>query len=193
MSEQTAAADELLARVSEWKLQIETLQSVTFDDLTNKSAIAERFRSAEEAVTFADKVLRLAKDKTFARADVRGALNRLKAERDDALFVLERIAYFAAQGEWLNRNFPEGEWRDVEGLCKIASRAEIAEQNFSLNPGRYVGVSMEDDGMTAADFREFTQTNHAALRLLHAEADELQTLIAEDLMSLFSEAKTEAV
>lgn len=193
LSETPAATGELLAKVSEWKLQIETLQSVAADDLTDKAAIAERFKSAEEAVTFADKVLRLAKDKTFVRADVRGALNRLKAERDDALFVLERIAYFAAQGEWLDRNFPEGVWRDVEGLCRIASRAEIAEQNFSLNPGRYVGVSMEDDGMTAEDFREFMQRNADALQFLHAEADELQNAIAEDLTALFSEAKAEAV
>ncbi|MGH9853257.1 MAG: N-6 DNA methylase, partial [Blastocatellia bacterium] len=126
-------------------------------------------------------------------ADLRGALRRLAEERDDTLFTLERIAYFDAQLEWLDTHFPEGRWRDVEGLCKIASRAEIAERQFSLNPGRYVGVAMEDDGMTADEFREFMQSGADGVARLHGEADELQRLIAEDVKMLFEKAKAEAV
>lgn len=178
--------------ISAWKRDVELLQSVAAEQLTGKAAINECFKSAEEAVTFADKQLRPEKDKTFTKADIRGALRRLAAERDDTLFVLERVAYFEAQLAWLDANFPDGRWRDVEGLCKIASRDEIAQQQYSLNPGRYVGVSVEDDGMTADEFRAFMQSGADELARLHSEADELQRLIAEDVKALFEKAKAEA-
>ncbi len=188
-------ADEAIAALAEnkrWQRDIESLSAVAANQLTDKAAINEQFKVAEEAVTFADKRLRPAKDKTFSKADLRGALKRLAEARDDALFVLESIAYFEAQLAWLDTNFPAGKWRDVEGLCKIASRAEIAEQQFSLNPGRYVGVALEDDGMTAEDFRDFMQGNAAALAQLHREADELQRVIAGDVDALFVKVKAEA-
>ena len=178
---------------ADWQAFLAELKATSADDLVDKAAINDLFKRAEEAVLFAYKVLRPDKDKTFNRADIRGALKRLSDERSDALFVLERIAYFEAQVAWLDSNFPEGVWRDVEGLCRIASRAEIAEQNFSLNPGRFVGVAMEDDGMTEEDFRRFMLANADTLRELHTEADQLQRLIAEDLTALFTEAKAEAV
>lgn len=39
---------------------------------------------------------------------------------------------------WLQERFPQAAYEDVTGLCKLASREEIAEQDWSLNPGRYV-------------------------------------------------------
>lgn len=181
-----------LAENAAWQGSLKALAAVEAGQLTDKAAINEPFKTVDDAVTFADKHLRPDKDKTFTKADLRGALKRLAEARDDALFVLERIAYFDAQLDWLDTNFPGGEWRNVEGLCKIASQKEIAEQQFSLNPGRYVGVALEDDGLTAEDFRDFMQSNAAALAQLHKEADELQRLIAGDVEALFVEAKAEA-
>ncbi|MFL6284259.1 MAG: N-6 DNA methylase [Pyrinomonadaceae bacterium] len=189
----TNEARAALSEDTEGTGKLESLKAVSVVELPDKAAINELFKRAEEAVTFADKVLRPPKDKTFTKADIRGALKRLADEREDALFVLERVGYFEEQSAWLDTNFPEGVWRDVEGLCKVASRAEIAEQGFSLNPGRYVGVSAEDDGMTAEEFRAFMETNSNTLARLHIEADELQRLIAEDLQALFAEAQAEAV
>lgn len=40
----------------------------------------------------------------------------------------------------LKEHFPEGKYKDVKGLCKIASLDEVKEQDHSLNPGRYVGI-----------------------------------------------------
>jgi type I restriction enzyme M protein len=189
----TDEAKAALLEHAEGTSRLEALKAVSAGELTDKGAINELFKRAEEAVAFADKVLRPPKDKTFTKADIRGALKRLADEREDALFVLERIAYFEEQAAWLDANFPDGAWRDVEGLCKVASRAEIAEQGFSLNPGRYVGVSAEDDGMSEAAFRAFMETNADALARLHTEADELQCLIAEDFKALFAEPKAEAM
>ena len=33
---------------------------------------------------------------------------------------------------------------DVPGLCKVATRAEIEAQGWSLNPGRYVGATSRE-------------------------------------------------
>lgn len=40
----------------------------------------------------------------------------------------------------LKEHFPDGKYQDVKGLCKIASQQDVREQDFSLNPGRYVGI-----------------------------------------------------
>ena len=54
--------------------------------------------------------------------------------------------------DWLQARFPKASYEDVTGLCKLATRAEIEEQDWSLNPGRYVGVVIEDDGKTEEEF-----------------------------------------
>jgi type I restriction enzyme M protein len=46
--------------------------------------------------------------------------------------------------ELLDEKFPDGKYADVAGLCKVATLAEIEEQGWSLNPGRYVGTEVED-------------------------------------------------
>ena len=53
---------------------------------------------------------------------------------------------------WLQERFPKAEYEDVTGLCKLASPAEVKEQEYSLNPGRYVGVVIEEDGKTEEEF-----------------------------------------
>ena len=42
--------------------------------------------------------------------------------------------------EWLTSRFPDGEYTDVIGLCKVVNQGEIVENDYSLTPGRYVGV-----------------------------------------------------
>ncbi len=175
------------AQLATWRAQLATLATLDAARLADKAAINEHYKTAEAVVTFAEKTLRPDKDKSFTKANLKGWLKRASEAQADLLFVLERSAYFDAQLAWLDMNFPDGEWRNVEGLCKIASRAEIAEQQYSLNPGRYVGVSVEDDGMTADEFREFMQTSAATLTTLHDEADELQRLIADDVQTLFAD------
>lgn len=47
--------------------------------------------------------------------------------------------------KWFKEHFPDGNYEDVEGLCKIVDLEEVREQDYSLTPGRYVGVSIEID------------------------------------------------
>lgn len=42
-------------------------------------------------------------------------------------------------------NFPGDQYQDIEGLCKVVDREEVKENDYSLNPGRYVGYSIRVD------------------------------------------------
>jgi len=82
----------------------------------------------------------------------------------------------------LTERFPDGGYRDVPGLCKMASIGEIEAQGWSLNPGRYVGVAAreEDD----FDFFERLEELNEELEVLNIEARELEGRIAENVVSL---------
>jgi len=84
--------------------------------------------------------------------------------------------------ELLKEQFPDLEYADVPGLCKVATLKEIEEQGYSLNPGRYVGVTAreEDDFV----FKERLQELNEELELLNAEARELEERIAENMVKL---------
>lgn len=63
--------------------------------------------------------------------------------------------YWQSQINWLLDRFPNGVYRDVIGLCKVATLDEedgIKDQDYSLNPGRYVGVEIKTDGLTNQEF-----------------------------------------
>ena len=86
--------------------------------------------------------------------------------------------------------FPKGKYEDVVGLCKVAKlegEDGIKDQDYSLNPGRYVGVVIEDDGMTAEEFKEEIYGLNAELKKLNAEARELEKRIEENLDKLVIE------
>ncbi len=79
--------------------------------------------------------------------------------------------------ELLKEQFPEGVYRDVPGLCKIATRSEIEAQGWSLNPGRYVGVA--DRAPEDFDFLERLEALNEELETLNVEAHDLEARSAE--------------
>lgn len=86
--------------------------------------------------------------------------------------VLYSILTIIDEYEWLTSKFSvDGEYKDVLGLCKIATTAEVEEKTYSLTPGAYVGVTeAEDDGV---DFHERMNEIHAELKKLNEEANVL--------------------
>ena len=75
----------------------------------------------------------------------------------------------------LKNHFPDGIYVDVPGLCKIATRAEIEAQGWSLNPGRYTGTAAADD--EDEDFTEKLEGLYEEFTRLSNEADELRTKV----------------
>ena len=98
------------------------------------------------------------------------------------LYRGEEIEVEVGSEKLLNDAFPDEEYQDVPGLCKVATLAQIEEQGWSLNPGRYVGVAdrKEDD----FDFSERLQELNEELEVLNFEAAELQERIGENVAKL---------
>ena len=53
----------------------------------------------------------------------------------------EVLEFEAGSREMTEERFSDGLYSDVAGLCGVATIAQIEEQGWSLNPGRYVGVA----------------------------------------------------
>lgn len=92
--------------------------------------------------------------------------------------------------DWLLERWPEGKYRDVIGLCKVAKitgEDGIEDNDWSLNVGRYVGVVIEDDGMTSEEFRQEMLSLNSEFSKLNAEAVDLQKKIEKNMVELFGE------
>ena len=97
------------------------------------------------------------------------------------------LAEYRKNGEdeaaaWLEERFPDAKYRDVEGLVKAVTREEIAANDWSLTPGRYVGVAETDDG--DEDFAEKFSALHEELRQLDTEAAKLAKKIDANFKEL---------
>ena len=102
---------------------------------------------------------------TNNRSEITRARRTADETRQVAVEQLKQVNYFYQQAQWLIRRFPEAKLCDVEGLVKLVDRAEIEANDWSLTPGRYVGVAPEEEDENF-DFAE-------ALREIHDELDEL--------------------
>ena len=77
--------------------------------------------------------------------------------------------------------FADG-YKDVAGLCRIATIKEIKEQGYSLNPGRYVGVAenVEDD----EDFGESMNKLNTEFQELTEKSYRLEEKIVKNMKKL---------
>jgi type I restriction enzyme M protein len=118
--------------------------------------------------------------------DRRAAAKRLKQLDEDRKAAVEQLkaaVYFHRQIVWLQERFPEAELRAVPGLCKAVTRAEIEAADWSLTPGRYVGVAppeVDED----FDFEQALKDIHVELADLNREAAELAAKIQENFEEL---------
>jgi type I restriction enzyme M protein len=86
--------------------------------------------------------------------------------------------------ELFTARFPDGSYTDYAGLCRVATIAEIEDQGWSLNPGRYVGTQVED--LEDEVFEEKLTAAHLELRELAATAAELDASVDRVLSQLLS-------
>lgn len=96
--------------------------------------------------------------------------------------------YYQAQIDWLTERFPKGVYQDVIGLCKVAKlegEDGIKDQDYSLNPGRYVGVVIEDDGMTEAEFKDKMLGLNTEYQKLSDETKTIEKTLEANLKELF--------
>jgi len=55
--------------------------------------------------------------------------------------------------EETKKHFPDEKYQDIAWLCKLATLEEVAENGYSLNPWRYVGVKQEEE-ISEEDFKD---------------------------------------
>ena len=129
------------------------------------------------------KELNAAKSSNWQSAEISKSRKSLESARATAVEALRRIRYFIRQADWLQERFPDAELRDVEGLVKLVTRSEIEEQDWSLTPGRYVGVAPEEED---EDFNvsEALRSIHIELKGLNEEAVDLAARIARNFEEL---------
>ena len=123
-------------------------------------------------------------------AEYRTALSEAPETAEDK--ETKTKAYWQSQIDWLTERFPEGKYRDVVGLCKAAKlegEDGIKDQDYSLNAGRYVGVVIEDDGMTEEEFRKTMLELNKELTALNEEAKKLELEISRNIRGLFKNGK----
>lgn len=107
---------------------------------------------------------------------------RVQAYYDELIAAKNAEITIAKEAVWLYEKFGEGEYKDVLGLCKCASREEIAEKGYSLTPGAYVGVApVEDDGV---DFEERMAEIHRELLSLQVESNDLMDTISQNMKEM---------
>ena len=178
-----------------------TLNEWTEWQLRNLQAIVHLYRGEKEKyqqllsdykadlgdTTVASAQEALDKQKAAAKEAIAAAQRkdkkRIEAEQNALIAELEDTLETARQFEWLTEKFGDGEYKDVLGLCKIATIQEIEEKNYSLTPGAYVGVAeQEDDGV---DFHERMSEIHAELGKLNQEAN----VLMEEIQKAWEELK----
>ena len=111
------------------------------------------------------------------------AIKELDETRKAAVEQLKHASYFHKHIIWLQHRFPDAELVPVPGLVKVVSKKDIEVSDWSLTPGRYVGVvpTETDDDF---DFEETIRDIHVELAGLNEEAATLAKAIQTNFEEL---------
>jgi type I restriction enzyme M protein len=82
----------------------------------------------------------------------------------------------------LEEAFPKLKYKDVAGLCKSVSLKEIEKDGWSLNPGRYIGVTVKEDDRI--DFKERLRELSGEFETLTDDAEKLEKTIVANAKNL---------
>lgn len=209
ISDELKSIDDLTNFYIEYKKKL-NLTRIDFTNLKQRE-LKEQFRNVTETLThtyksfdkllhkietlyqYADKELKEKNDKIWKEITNLKELRTALAELHDRLnpnylrdsnFLEKSFVYFLKNIEWLQERFPDAKYEDVTGLCKLASIEEIKEQDYSLNPGRYVGVVIEEDGKTEEEFMGELKNLQAELNSLNENTLTLEKIIKTNINKL---------
>ena len=184
--------DRTLNEWSEW--QLKNLNAIVWlyrgEIDKYKALLTEYHQALRSALPFSEIAEQLETELQNVKAEAKEAIDcasrkdkkRIEAEYQGQIQSLEQKLTVAKDAVWLYEKFGEGEYQDIPGLCKIATRTEIAEKNDSLTPGAYVGVAAaEDDGV---DFAQRMGEIHRELLELQEESNGLMETISRNLKEM---------
>lgn len=107
-----------------------------------------------------------------------------QVDRAHREFTPEQIEAVASIVRSYRKESGAEEYEDARGLSRVATIAEVEEQGWSLNPGRYIGVTEKKED--EYDFREQLEKLNEELERLNEEAKTLETQISENVTKLLS-------
>jgi type I restriction enzyme M protein len=202
IKERDAAAKACFASLTEWtgriakdwRKAVEPKASAQRKRLEQLDPLAQACRDLVKDVDLvcklAGRVVDTAEKDTAARDhelwDSR-AIGRLEkvldARRKELVEQLKRTAYFERQAHWLQSRFPDAKFVPVAGLCRAVTLKDIEDADWSLTPGRYVGVApaeVDED----FDFEQALKDIHTELADLNEDAVSLAAKIQENFEGL---------
>jgi type I restriction enzyme M protein len=174
-------ANQTQQALEQLKQQIKSLEQ-NLQNLADQSQTA----NTRQIVELAEQEKQL-KEQIKQANQIRSLLQRnrkaIEHWRKHAVEQLKQVRYFYKQANWLLSRFPDGELADVLGLVKLVDMSEIEAADWSLTPGRYVGVAPEEID-EEFDFEEALRDIHIELKGLNEEAAELAAQIAVNFEEL---------
>jgi type I restriction enzyme M protein len=160
------------------------------DYLLLKKEIEKNYREYEKLFKLADDNLKTKDDKAWKELirpkEIRLLLDKLNEysnlhKNNNYEDEEKSPLYFIKMAEWLQQRFPNAEFENVTGLCKLANITDIEEQDYSLNPGRYVGVVIEEDGLSEEEFELSITNDNKELNRLSSSSLDLEKIINKNL------------
>jgi type I restriction enzyme M protein len=182
--------NKLLADIGQASADITMLENIALQCKTLRKPQDKLIKQLLDTIANAVKDLQLNKNKNWKELNLKVQLDQLKALQqqlsgnpdEEEPGLLHETEYFWRQAHWLQSRFPAGSYTDVEGLCKVVTQSDIAAKDWSLSPGRYVGVdAATDDGV---DYEERLREIHIELEGLNDEAIALAKTISENFKGM---------
>lgn len=170
-------------RLYQIKLNLFDIDGSNFAQKKLADKTSQFFTVLHEFLNTVDKKVRQIEKENGNGKTIRG----LKTELDDLNKEAKEAEYFFTHIAWLQERFPGAKYEDVAGLCKLASLEDIKEQEYSLNPGRYVGVVIEEDGRNEKEFVAEILALNEELNKLNSESKELEEIINKNIRVLVGE------
>ena len=178
--------NKLIAEAKKAKANIEILESIAHLCKALRKPQDKLIKQLLDAISTASKEYQLSKNKDWKELNLKEQLDQLKALQqqlsgnpdEEEPGLLHETEYFYKQAHWLTSRFTDGVYTDVEGLCKVVTQKEIETKDWSLSPGRYVGVDTAPDD--DFDYEERLYEIHIELEGLNEEAISLAKTISEN-------------